>query len=160
METKTDWNILLQGYMSLLWCYDSIDPVNEEKKVKDLLSVFKQKYQNVSPLNIGSLLAASYLCFVYPQQSEFNVFNFDSISTDHFKIVVGNEKKSKDICRRIRNSLTHARFNIENKDIVFHDQEPDGSNKFEAKIEIDYFGDFINQFFFAAKNQYFNRGKA
>ena len=156
---KTDWNILLQGYLSLIWCQDSMSPNNQDKKVSNLLKEFKSKNEETEPLNMGSLLSAAYICFMYPQQAEFETLDFTKISIEKFSVSLGNFGDSKYLCRRIRNSLAHVRFEILNGVFIFKDQKPDGSDKFEATITYKDFGDFLNSFFHEAKKQYFANAK-
>uniref|UniRef100_UPI0013828BED hypothetical protein n=1 Tax=Vibrio sp. V23_P3S9T160 TaxID=1938675 RepID=UPI0013828BED len=105
MSHSTDWNILVQGYQSLIWCQESMKPENKNKKVSELLSEFSKRNKGVPPLNIGSMLSAAYVCFMYPQQRDFSKLNFSAIDTNCFLITSGEKGDSKYICRRIRNSL-------------------------------------------------------
>ena len=156
---NTDWNILVRGYLSLIWCQKCVDSKNSKKCVAELLEEFEHKYEGVSPLNIGTLISASYICLMYPQQTEFEEMDFATIDIGSFNVTVGNAPDSKYLCRRIRNSLAHARFTINSSDdiIIFRDQKPEGTDKFEAKISISKYGDFLNEFFFCAKEQFFKR---
>ncbi|GAB0152338.1 HEPN family nuclease [Marinobacterium sp. BA1] len=160
MQTSTNWNVLIQGFLSLIWCQESINPKNQGKQVVELLSEFRAKNEGINPLNIGSMLSAAYLCFMYPQQSEFKKMDFSAVDVSHFNVVQGSSADSKYICRRIRNSLAHARFEITDNGFVFYDVRPDGSDEFKAEIKIEFFGDFLNNFFFEAKSQHFHRGVA
>jgi hypothetical protein len=157
MSSSTDWNILLQGYLSLIWCQNSMAPEDQNKKVSDLLLEFQNANEGVNPFNIGSVLSAAYICFMYPQQTEFDNLNFQRISTEKFSITLGNDGDAKYRCRRIRNSLAHARFQIINGLFVFKDQKTNGSDKFEITIKVEHFGAFLNDFFHECKNQYFNK---
>lgn len=157
MEVSTDWNLLVQGYLSLNWCQESMRTSNQNKSVLSLLSEFRNKNDGIPPLNIGSMLSAAYLCLMYPQQSELQKMNFSKIDSSCFVVVQGKSGKSKYICRRIRNSLAHARFKITDGLFVFFDQKPDGTDRFTAEIKIESFGEFLNGFFFEAKSQYFKR---
>ncbi|GLQ32744.1 hypothetical protein [Litoribrevibacter albus] len=157
MKTTTDWNILIQGYMSLIWCQESTKPENQNKKVSELLSEFQKRNNGVLPLNIGSMLSAAYICFMYPQQSEFDELDFSAIDTSCFSIKLGKKNDSKYICRRIRNSLAHAHFEIFNSSFRFLDQTSQGKDRFEAEIKIKDFGSFLNDFFHISKNQSFNQ---
>ena len=157
MEVSTDWNLLVQGYLSLNWCQESMMPSNQNKSVSSLLSEFKDKNEGISPLNIGSMLSAAYLCLMYPQQSEFQSLNFEKIDSSSFVVTEGTSGNSEYICRRIRNSLAHARFQVSDGIFVFFDQKPNGTDKFKAEIKIESFGKFLNEFFFEAKEQYFNQ---
>ncbi|WP_409526522.1 HEPN family nuclease [Nitrincola sp. MINF-07-Sa-05] len=157
MSRSTDWNVLIQGYLSLMWCQDSIAPENQDKKLSVLLGEFQNKNEGITPLNIGSLLSSAYICFMYPQQTEFENLNFESISADNFSIIYGRDGDAKYRCRRIRNSLAHARFQVSKEMFIFEDQDPRGNDKFKATIKACHFGDFLNNFFHECKNQYFNR---
>lgn len=157
MNSNTDWNILIQSYLSLIWCQKSIAPENQNKKVSELLQEFKSEYEGINPFNIGSMLSAVYICFMYPQQKEFNDLDFGKISTNKFKITNGRSGDSKYICRRVRNSLAHSRFDLKDDLFIFKDRQPNGNDEFEAQIKIEHFGDFLNKFFFECKKQFFKR---
>ncbi|WP_415720603.1 HEPN family nuclease [Photobacterium ganghwense] len=157
MEVSTDWNLLVQGYLSLNWCQETMKPSNQNKSVSSLLSEFKDKNAGTPPLNLGTMLSAAYLCLMYPQQSEFQNMDFSKIDTSCFIVIEGENGDSKYICRRIRNSLAHARFQIVDDLFVFFDQRTNGKIPFKAEIKIQAFGEFLNSFFFEAKEQHFNR---
>ncbi len=158
MNHKTDWNILLQGYLSLLWCQKSCEPKNGNKKLSDFLTDFQRENEDIKPLNIGTMLSAAYLCFMYPQQTEFDTFDFEKIDVKDFKIIKGKTRDTKHLCRRIRNSLAHARFTVDSIKFTFQDWKLDKNNitdEFEVTIDIGGFGEFLNNFFFAAKSNSF-----
>ncbi len=94
---------------------------------------------------------------MYPQQSEFESLDYSSIPTDKFNVTVGKTEGSKYLCRRIRNSLAHAQFQMSNGFFRFEDRNPCGGDKFKAEIEIVHFGDFLNEFFHESKKQHFGR---
>ena len=73
---------------------------------------------------------------MYPQQSEFESLDYSSIPTDKFNVTVGKTAGSKYLCRRIRNSLAHAQFQMSNGFFRFEDGNPCGGDKFKAEIEI------------------------
>lgn len=152
----TDWNLIIQGNISLLWCQWCMDPMNRTKTLSTLLEEFYTQYQNVEPLNIGTLLMAAYILFVYPQQTEFENINFDAVPTGDFNVVTGTlTTEKKRFCARIRNSLAHGRFAVHSDLITLTDQKPDGKDKFEANISVTKFGIFINEFMHEVKNKHY-----
>jgi len=156
----TNWNLIVQGNISLLWCQWSMQPENSDKSVGQLLREFHTQYSNVAPLNIGSLLMASYILFVYPQQAEYNNVDFSRIDFTGFQIHEGTPTSEPiTFCRRIRNGLTHGRFTLNEDHIELTDKKQDGSDPFRATISFTAFGDFINAFMSEVKNQHFERKK-
>ena len=157
---ETDWNLIIQANISLIWSQWSIDPKNRDKTIGKLLREFRKQYI-VPPLNIGSLLMAAYILFVYPQQAEFDKVDFERISTDGFYVHEGTPTtESRRFCSRIRNGLSHGRFKVGDNQIELTDQQRDGRDPFRATIQIDKFGEFINQFMSEVKKQYFERKQA
>lgn len=152
----TDWNLIVQGNISLLWCLWSMQPENCEKTLSKLLHEFHSQYSNVKPLNIGSLLMASYILFVYPQQTEFDSIDFSRVDTNSFTVHEGTSKENKQrFCSRIRNGLTHGRFAVNSDQIELTDQRQDGSDPFRTTITVGAFGEFINNFMHEVKRQHF-----
>lgn len=155
---KTDWNIIVQGSISLLWCQWSTKPENMNKSLGQLLDEFRTRYSNVEPFNIGTLLMWAYILFVYPQQAEFDAFDFSRVDTNSFTVHEGTPNTNKKrFCSRIRNALTHGRFAVNADQIELTDQKQDGADKFQTTITIANFGDFINSFMHEAKSQHFKR---
>ncbi|MCC5848349.1 MAG: hypothetical protein JJU29_09660 [Verrucomicrobia bacterium] len=155
LNIKTDWNIVVQSNISLIWCQWALDPTYEKKTIGELLVEFREKYK-IDPLNIGSLIMAAYPLFVFPQQAEFNAINFSEIDLSSFTVTEGtNTTDPKRFCSRIRNSLAHARFKVEQNNISFYDQTKNGGDNFSASISIQRFGSFINEFMLEVKNQFF-----
>jgi hypothetical protein len=158
MMPTTDWDIIIKGNISLLWCQWSTNPKNGDKKLSELLKEFHSQYNNIDPLNIGSLLMASYILFVYPQQSEFNSFDFSRVDTNHFTVHQGTSTTNKDrFCSRIRNALAHGRFAVNLDQIELSDQKTNGSDPFRTTILLVHFGEFINNFMDEVKRQHFER---
>ena len=153
--SEMDWNLVIQSYQSFLWIQETVKEENRNKKIDTLLEEFHSKNGGISPFNKGTLISAAFLCFVYPQQSMFDIFDFTSLDISKFSLKTGNCLNAKDLCCRIRNSLTHARFKISNGSLFFEDRKKNGSDRFEAQISLEDFGEFINCFMFMTKKRYF-----
>ncbi|MGV6938645.1 hypothetical protein ACWA2B_24955 [Paenibacillus sp. CMM36] len=67
--SEINWNLILQGNISLLWIQETMKPENKDKKVGELLDTFVNKNKGCSVSNIGSLIMASYLLLVYPKEA-------------------------------------------------------------------------------------------
>lgn len=159
---SADWNLILQGYMSILWLQECAKDENLDKSLRDLRSEFEAKYPPHEKLNIGVLVMAAYLCFLYPKESEvIGKMPDKGISIDKFTVTIpgikkGNENEIANLLRRIRNSLAHANFTDGGNAITFHDQNPNNSEDiFEAEILYSDFGDFINTYIFVSKDEKF-----
>ncbi|HMQ03801.1 MAG TPA: hypothetical protein PKD26_07785 [Pyrinomonadaceae bacterium] len=153
MKSKTDWSLIVQGNISLLWIQETLN--RKDKKVEEILIDFRNRYEGLDPLNPGLLMMASYLLFVYPQQAEFEALDFSRIKTGDFEVKEGTSTAdARRFCSRIRNSLTHARFELIDERIEFRD-ERSGNDLFHATVEISKFGEFVNDFFFEAIRQHF-----
>lgn len=157
----TDWNMIIQGNISLLWIQECLNSKNQNKTVQQLRNEFALKNENVDLLNPGTLFMATYLMFLYPKESEIKNVNWDEIKLPDYKVlkagtIKGNIKTN--FLRRIRNSIAHANFEITNNlDIIFRDINPKGTDEFEIEIQLYKFSEFINSFMLTLKNQYFKR---
>ncbi len=158
----TDWNLIIQGNISLLWIQECLNPVNKKKTVEELIFEFRSSNLNCEILNPGTLFMATFLLFLYPKEVEFNNCNKSKISTDKFKLLANENVKNKIvdnsyIVERIRNSLAHGHFTVERSELIFEDWVPNSNglkqNYFKSKIGIGEFGEFINEFMFEIKAQ-------
>lgn len=156
MKLQTDWNVLIQGYLSLIWCQESQNPKNKDKKVSELLQDFQEHNENIMPFNIGSMLSTAYICFLYPQQRQYEQLNFDKLDISKFNHLLEPKQtyNNKSFLRRIRNSLSHAKFEINANNFIFYDGQ--NTIDFKVTISIPEFGNFLNNFFHESKNQFFN----
>jgi hypothetical protein len=161
----TDWNLIIQGNISLLWIQECLKPENNKKTVEELLNGFKSKNQNCEILNPGSLFMATYLLFLYPKEKEFKDCDKLNIKTDKFIIIENENIRNKTvdnafIIQRIRNSLAHGNFTVGTIEIIFEDWTPNDKglkpNYFKSKIKFGEFGEFINEFMFEIKRQKIN----
>lgn len=158
----TDWNLIIQGNISLLWIQECLIQENQNKTVQQLIDEFALRYDNIGLLNPGTLFMASYLMFLYPKESEIRRKILDDIILPDYKILKEGivKKNIKDnFLRRIRNSIAHANFEIKNNlDIIFRDVNPkDITDEFEIEIQLYQFGKFLNNFMLSLKNQYFKK---
>lgn len=158
----TDWNLIIQGNISLLWIQECLKSENSDKKIGALLKDFKLKYENCDILNPGTLFMATYLLFLYPKESELTKINIDDIDTEKLQIItLGTKLRAETdktyLLRRIRNSIAHGNIQINRGIIVFKDNNKSNTNPFKAKISIEGFGNFINNFMFKAKDEYFKQ---
>ncbi|AJH13659.1 hypothetical protein [Myroides profundi] len=159
----TDWNLIIQGNISLLWIQECLKPENENKTIKDLLNEYRLKNENVTILNPGCLFMAAYLLFLYPKESEIVSTNLSFINTGIFDIITmgvksPDESKEEYIVRRIRNSLAHGNFEIDdNLVITFEDNNSAKTNLFRTKIRFNQFGELINNFMQESKNTRYNK---
>jgi len=156
----TDWNLIIQGNISLLWIQECLEKENSDKTIDELLKDFKSKNENCDILYHGTLFMATYLMFLYPKESELTNINIEDIDIAQFQISTlgtkaNNEETDKAyLLRRIRNSIAHGNFKIEQNNIEFKDNNKSNCNLFEAKISI---GNFINDFMYKAKKEYFKQ---
>jgi hypothetical protein len=159
--TLDDWNLIIQAHLSLIWCQWAMDPKNHSKTIGKMFEQFERKYENTKPLNIGTVLMASYPLFLFPQQADFDMIDFEQIDISMFHVLDGTKKDDKKyFCRRIRNALSHSRVRVNNGSIVFKDERKDGSDQFRAKVEINAYLRFIGGFMKEVKDQYFQRRKS
>lgn len=150
-----DWTFVSDGMKSVLWlmnCNDLPEKVGSHEALNTTMeqmmeATFGQKHHNYRLLNDAVLMMAAYLYFVYPKE-KLNEIDLTNISVDDFKII--EEEKPHDkkkLIRRIRNSIAHARYEIESCVITFIDfVPPDKSDWVKFQIPTEPFGDFIEQF--------------
>lgn len=158
----TDWNLIIEGNLSLLWIQETLNPINKNKTIDEVLKEFKVRNKNIDPLNVGTLFMATYLLFLYPRESEFKNIDINSIDISGFEIKIqgskpNNESDNEYLIRRIRNSIAHGNFTIEHNLIIrFEDNNMQNSNPFVTEILLSKFGSFINDFMFTVKEQTLN----
>lgn len=153
-KTLEVYNVIFQGMMGVDWIFKcECDKDFQKQSVGKALEEFKRQNEGISPFNIGVLMMASYLFFVYPKESALldiseiveeieEVKKFDIIQPKNKK--ADQKKFAVYILRRIRNSISHSNFKFDKEYIIFKDQSPCKNNDiFEAKIKIGDFGNFI-----------------
>lgn len=118
-KKKRVFNLILQGYVGILWLQESQKTENEQKSIGNLLKDFKTRHENIEPLNLGVLIMTAYLGFVYLKGSKIKSKNLSKINLLKFHIQErkGQWKGESDnayLLRRLRNSLAHANFEIKN----------------------------------------------
>ena len=152
----TDWNLVKDGILAIEWLAETSDGENSKKVILDLwLEKFHPKYPGARLFNKGVLMMASYLLFIYIKENEYNKFDYSNIKTNDFQIIKEDKqhKTSKKICRRIRNSISHSRFEIVDTTITFEDSLPNGTDYIKLEIGTVKFGEFISNFLNEVYNQ-------
>jgi hypothetical protein len=75
-----DWNLIIQGNISLLWIQECLNLANGGKAINELLKDFRAKNDNCHILNVGTVFMAAYILFVYPKESDFINSDLTSIN--------------------------------------------------------------------------------
>lgn len=158
----TDWNLVSKGWLGIYWIMLSDNGENAKKTME---TVYAEHCANNWPherlLNPGVLMMASYLLFVYPQQADFDNIDYSEIDVSDFKIIAqqNNHSNTKRFCSRLRNSITHARFTVNEstKMINFIDFNQAGQNRIEFEIGFVEFGLFIDKFAHIINEQMIDR---
>ena len=99
----TDWKLLNQAMIGINWLKEINDAENARKT---LLEILKENQASLflkdeRVLNVGVLIMATYILFVYPQQNEFDQLDFSQIDIGKFNITSqdGNNNDPKTLCR-------------------------------------------------------------
>lgn len=96
-------------------------------------------------INPGLVLAACYIYFVYPRETALEEVDLSSLDTSGFELA--EQIAPLDLIRRIRNSLSHGRFEIDDKGVfTLRDHSASGTNLFMTKIHFARLGEFAEQF--------------
>jgi len=155
----TDWNLVIQADISMLWIQECLKPENSQKTVEELLNEYTKNNENINLINPGLLIMSAYILFVYPKESDTSNFDYSTIDTSGFDIKVGEKRDNNSICRRIRNSLSHANFNIDKYNMItFKDSNTNNkcnNDPFETCIKCEDFGEFVNEIMLKYKDNYF-----
>ncbi|MCT4620744.1 MAG: HEPN family nuclease [Marinisporobacter sp.] len=154
-----DWNTIIQGNISLLWIQECMKVENQEKTVKELINEYRSKNENVGLLNIGTLMMASYLFFVCPREQDKTSIDFSQIDLPVFTQISGTTKNVNVFVRRLRNSIAHANFEFCEENIILLDNNANGSDEWKVSLVVADFGNFLNDFMFITKNQYYRSKK-
>jgi hypothetical protein len=89
-------------------------------------------------------LAACYIYFVYPRETAFDVINLEGIDLSSFDPA---PPEAHGMLRRLRNSLSHGRFSIDDLGIfTFRDHKPDGADPFAVRVHFADLGTFVDLF--------------
>ena len=148
----TDWKLLNQAAIGINWLKAISHEDNANKTLLEILESNQSSLfiKDERVLNVGVLMMASYVLFVYPQQTEFNQLDFSKIDISKFKITFpkGDNNDSETLCRRLRNSITHARFEVihDEQVIKFKDEKKHGKDRIEFEIDTVSMGSFIDSF--------------
>lgn len=160
-------SIIIQGQLNTGLVYEFQQCLDKDKNIT--LYEFYEKWIEKQPMNNGQplnyrpfnpvlLISSAYIYFVYPKdRTNDNIFNNLQEHEKSFTILLDEQHKCerdgiKEICRRVRNSLAHGNFSIqEDNKIVFEDGNPPPKSEkfkkdFEASIEMVDFGKFISGF--------------
>lgn len=154
---KTDWNLVIQGYLSIIFLQECLIDNNKNKTISELIDEFKNKNEGVSFFNVGILIQTAYLCFLYVKESE-NKVDLSKIDFSKFQIKKSIESVSNEyIVRKIRNSMAHSNFKLINNNTIEIKDYYNNELNFEAYISISDFGYFVNDYMFLAKDAFFNK---
>lgn len=166
--TLADLNLMINGNISLAWIQECLKPENQDMKVHELLTEYRNKNDNAELFNTSILLMASYLFFVYAKEKDFNGRDYSFVDISKFKVTdcEENNHDSNYICRRVRNALAHSRVHIdENLQMTFEDfklirisrTDYRETDYFRCTISCVDFGNFINDFMLGLKDRYFSK---
>lgn len=149
-----NWDFVYDGMKSIHWirnCNDLPEEFGEKTASLTIGYVWEKTYKeedlNHKLLNPAVLMMAAYLYFVYPKE-KLGEINLVNISIDDFEIIEKKSEHDKEkLIRRIRNSIAHSNYEIENNEIIFTDFKPGSkSDKIKFKITTVNFGNFIEKF--------------
>lgn len=149
-----DWNFIYDGMKSIHWiknCNDLHEEFGFEAPSMAIGQVWERTFETEDRghrlLNNSVLMMAAYLYFVYPKE-RLQEIDLKDISINDFEIIEQETEHDKEkLIRRIRNSVAHANYEIDNNEITFSDWRPhDKSDKIKFKIASVDFGTFIEQF--------------
>ena len=161
----TDWNLIIQGNISLIWLQKCLENENNNIPLDKLLKDYKENNENIQLINPGVLMMAAYLLFLYPKESEIIKSDYNDIDFNIFKVHIKGVKRTEEsekqyFTRRIRNSIAHSSWHIQGNNIVFKDENyknQKNKNEFSIEIELPKFGEFINSFMLSLKNNYYSQ---
>jgi hypothetical protein len=96
-------------------------------------------------INPGLVLAACYIYFVYPKETALMGVDLSTLDTSGFKL--SSQVTPVELIRRIRNSLSHGRFEIDDRGVfTLRDRSASGTDLFETQIHFSSLGEFAEQF--------------
>ena len=156
LKNMTDWSLVNDGVLAIEWLAETNKVENANETLLNLWNEkFRAKYGKARIFNNGTLIMASYLFFVYIKESEYSNFDFSKVDYSNFTILT--ESKPHDggikLTNRLRDSISHGRFNVSDDYIIFEDEKPDGTDYIRFKINIVKFGEFLSSFLIEVKKQ-------
>jgi hypothetical protein len=154
----TDWKLLNQASIGINWLKEINEAENAKKTLLEILTENKASLfiKDERVLNVGVLIMASYILFVYPQQAEFDQLDFSKVDISKFKITFQEKDNSdpKTFCRRLRNSIAHAKFIVMHKEqIIQFKDDNNGVNRIAFEIDTVSMGSFIDNFILEVNRQ-------
>ncbi|MFI5218252.1 MAG: HEPN family nuclease [Bacteroidia bacterium] len=154
----TDWRLINQAFIGINWLKIINDANNADRTLRELLHEREAAVYlpGERVLNIGVLMMACYILFVYVRENEYQTLDFAKIDISDFTINSqdGNNNASEQLCRRLRNAVAHSRFKVDHDHnlIIFND-ERNGADRIEFQIGIVELGTFIDNFIIEVNNQ-------
>ncbi len=145
-DREFDPRLLTDANRSLSWifrCFDAFKR-NPGQRIGDLITphITAGRCDLINP---GLVLAACYIYFVYPREATIGLIDVAGLDVSSF--VLSRSVTSSELLRRLRNSLSHARFSIDAQGFfTFRDQRPDGTDVFSARIHFAALGTFVDSF--------------
>jgi HEPN pEK499 p136 len=145
-KSNFDPRLILAANRSFGWifkCHSLYDP-NQDDRLRDLLAPHIHD-NGCDLINPGLVLAACYIYFVYPRETVLEKIDLSLLDSSAFK--PSKNIATLDLIRRIRNSLSHGRFEIDDKGMfVLRDNNPKGTDPFETEIHYSDLGEFAEEF--------------
>jgi hypothetical protein len=147
MSTKQfDRRLVFAANSSFSWIFECVSIFNSGDRSSIREKLAPHMHGNACDLiNPGLVLAACYIYFVYPKETAIEHVNLSQL--DISKFTLSSPITPSNLVRRLRNSLSHGRFEIDDKGIfTFFDQQKSGLVDFEAKIHFGSLGEFVQEF--------------
>ena len=154
----TDWKLINQAAIGINWLKEINEAGNIDKTLRQLIDENEASLflKDERVLNNGVLMMAAYMLFIYPREKEFSSLDFSTIDISAFRITMeeGNNGNPNTLCRRIRNSISHGKFEVKHvQQIIKFRDEYKGQDKIEFEIHTVDFGNFIDHFILEVDKQ-------
>lgn len=153
-------NLIIQTYMNFIWLHEihSLEFVktNEYKTLKFSDKFTQDTIAERGVINQGYIPIALYSMLVIPKETIFNEYidEYKDINTYIASILkpqtnstYKSDKKSIDYLKHLRNSVSHAKFNMTEYDgfVIFMDENSRTGEKFECKLSNLHIGAIVEQ---------------
>ena len=145
-KSNFDPRLILAANRSFGWIFKchSLYDSDQDDRLRDLLAPHIHG-KACDLINPGLVLAACYIYFVYPRETAIKMIDLSLLDSSAFKL--SKNITTHKLVRRIRNSLSHGRFEINDRGIfVLSDNNLEGTDPFETEIHFTDLGEFAEEF--------------
>ena len=117
MKDTPDWHLVAEALSSLEFLREIVEPQNQSKEVRDVISHHINEANGIAPLSSGTLVAFAYIAIVYPKERA--VYGLPGQLVAHQFVESKPSKDNRELLHNLRNALSHGDFEVVEDRILF-----------------------------------------